>query len=57
MAPYTLNKAAFEHARKLIERRQYVLRSDWGERQPSADEKNRFLATHSGTSTRCGTSG
>jgi hypothetical protein len=47
MASYSLNKAAFEHARELIERRQYVLRSDWGERQPSAKDQNRFLATHS----------
>ena len=47
MATYTMNKAAFDHARKLIENRQYVLSSDWGERQPRADEENRFLATHS----------
>ena len=47
MATYTLNKAAFDHARKLIANRQYVLDSDWGERQPRADEENRFLALHS----------
>jgi hypothetical protein len=47
MASYTLSKAAFDHARELIERRQYVLRSDWGERQPSAADQNRFLASHS----------
>jgi len=47
MASYSLNKPAFDHARKLIANRQYVLDSDWGERQPRADEENRFLATHS----------
>ncbi len=47
MASYSVNERAFEHARELIERRQYVLRSDWGERQPRAREQNRFLAGHS----------
>src|SRR5688500_20231840 len=47
MATYTLNRAAFDHARKLIENRQYVLNSDWGDRQPRADGETRFLATHS----------
>ena len=47
MASYTVNRAAFEHARELIERRRYILRSDWGERQPSAVDQNRFLASHS----------
>jgi hypothetical protein len=47
MASYTLNKRAVERARELIENRQYVLESDWGERQPRADDENRFLALHS----------
>jgi hypothetical protein len=47
MATYSVNHAAVEHARKLIEARRYVLRSDWGERQPSAADQNRFLKTHS----------
>ena len=34
-------------ARKLIKARQYVLRSDWGETQPSADDGNAFLEKHS----------
>ena len=34
-------------ARRLIEARQYVLRSDWGNAQPSADDENAFLASHS----------
>jgi hypothetical protein len=47
MASYSVNRAALEHARELIERRQYVLRSDWGERQPGAADQNRFLKSHS----------
>ncbi len=47
MASYSVNRTAVEHARELIERRRYVLRSDWGERQPSAVDQNRFLKSHS----------
>ena len=47
MASYTLNERAVEHARHLIEARQYVLNSDWGEVQPDAEDENRYLATHS----------
>jgi hypothetical protein len=47
MASYTLNKRAVAHARKLIDARQYVLNSDWGEAQPSAEDENAFLASHS----------
>jgi hypothetical protein len=43
MATYALNEAGVAHARKLIAGRQYVLRSDWGEVQPSAEDENRFL--------------
>ena len=46
MASYTLNQAAVEHARRLIDARQYVLESDWGEAQPRAEDENRFLASH-----------
>ena len=35
------------HARRLIESRQYVLNSDWGESQPTAAEENAFLEAHS----------
>ena len=42
MADYTVNKRAVAHARKLIDARQYVLDSDWGEHQPSADDENRY---------------
>jgi hypothetical protein len=47
MASYTLNRRAVAHARRLIDTRQYVLNSDWGEVQPTADDENRFLRTHS----------
>ena len=47
MASYSVNDAAVARARELIEGRQYVLDSDWGDRQPSADDENRFLDAHS----------
>lgn len=47
MASYSVNKRAVEHARRLIDARQYVLNSDWGEVQPGADEENAFLESHS----------
>jgi hypothetical protein len=47
MATYLVNKRAVARARQLIDARQYVLDSDWGEVQPRADAENRYLATHS----------
>ena len=47
MASYAVNKAAVARARKLIDARQYVLDSDWGEVQPRADDENRYLESHS----------
>jgi hypothetical protein len=47
MASYSLNKRAVASARRLIEARQFVLDSDWGEVQPRADAENGFLETHS----------
>ena len=47
MASYELNTAAVARARDLIDARQYVLDSDWGEVQPTADDENRFLDRHS----------
>ena len=47
MATYSLNEAAVEHARRLIDARQYVLDSDWGEAQPGTNEQNAFLESHS----------
>jgi len=46
MAAYAVNKRAVAHARALIDGRQYVLDSDWGESQPSADDENKFLDSH-----------
>jgi hypothetical protein len=46
MAHYTVNDAAVAHAGRLIERRQYVLNSNWGDVQPDADRQNAFLERH-----------
>jgi len=47
MASYALNRRAVAQARRLIDARQYVLDSDWGEVQPRAEDENAFLETHS----------
>ena len=47
MASYTINPAAVARARELIDSRQYVLDSDWGEVQPGADAQNAYLESHS----------
>jgi hypothetical protein len=47
MASYTVNKQAVARAQQLIDARQYVLDSDWGDVQPKADDENAFLASHS----------
>ena len=47
MATYDLNADAVAHARKLIEAKQYVLDSDWGDVQPSAAAQNAYLDRHS----------
>ena len=47
MASYSVNERAVRHARRLIESRQYVLRSEWGEVQPRAEDENAYLASHS----------
>ncbi len=46
MAKYALNDAAMARARELIDNRQYVLDSDWGEVQPRADAQNAYLESH-----------
>jgi hypothetical protein len=46
MASYEVNPAAVEHARRLIEARQYVLDSDWGDVQPDAAAENHYLERH-----------
>ena len=47
MAKYLLNEAAVAKARALIDARQYVLDSDWGEVQPRAEAQNAYLESHS----------
>jgi hypothetical protein len=47
MAKYVPNDAAVTKAQKLIDARQYVLDSDWGDVQPRADAQNTYLESHS----------
>ena len=47
MASYTVNHHGVAKARRLIERRQYVLDSDWGDVQPRAVDENAYLERHS----------
>jgi hypothetical protein len=47
MASYSVNDRAVARARRLIDARQYVLESDWGDVQPRAAAENEFLASHS----------
>jgi hypothetical protein len=46
MAKYAVDPVAVEQAKRLIESRQYVLDSEWGEVQPNAEAQNAFLANH-----------
>jgi len=47
MASYAVNDRAVEHARRLIDARQYVLDSDWGDVQPRAPQENAYLERRS----------
>jgi hypothetical protein len=47
MASYSVNDRAVVHAQRLIDARQYVLDSDWGDVQPAAADENAFLESHS----------
>ena len=47
MASYSVNDRAVARAERMIDARQYVLDSDWGDVQPSAEDENAFLARHS----------
>ena len=47
MASYAVNERAVARARQLIDARQYVLDSDWGDVQPAAAEQNAYLERHS----------
>ena len=46
MAKYVVNERGLAKARQLIDARRYVLRSDWGEAQPRAEDQNAFLDRH-----------
>ena len=46
VASYAVNQQGVGHARRLIDARQYVLDSDWGDVQPGAAEENAFLERH-----------
>ena len=43
MATYDVNPTGVARCRQLIDARQYVLESDWGEAQPDAAAQNAFL--------------
>ncbi|HEX3922974.1 MAG TPA: hypothetical protein VHY31_11865 [Streptosporangiaceae bacterium] len=47
MASYSVNPDAVAWARQLIDKRQYVLSSDWGQIQPRASDENAYLKSHS----------
>ena len=47
MASYAVNHDAVARARALIDARQYVLDSDWGDVQPTAADENAYLESHS----------
>jgi hypothetical protein len=44
---YTVNLQAVARASQLIDARQYVLKSVWSDVQPSAEDENAFLGSHS----------
>lgn len=46
MATYAVNQKAVAFVRGQIEKRQYVLDSDWGEVQPDAETQNDYLEKH-----------
>jgi hypothetical protein len=47
MASYVVNPDGVAWARQLIDGRQYVLDSDWGQVQPRASDQNDYLEAHS----------
>ena len=47
MASYAVNRAAVARARELIDAKQYVLQSEWGDVQPRAADENAYLESHS----------
>ena len=47
VASYSVNPAGVARARDLIDAKQYVLDSEWGEVQPKAADENAYLENHS----------
>ncbi|MET1059135.1 MAG: hypothetical protein ABWX84_06040 [Nocardioides sp.] len=47
MATYDVNPDAVRRCRELIDAKQYVLDSDWGDVQPNAEAQNAYLEKHS----------
>ncbi len=47
MATYAVNQDAVRFIEGLIEKRRYVLDSEWGESQPDAARENAYLERHS----------
>ena len=47
MASYSVNPEAVARAEQLIDARQYVLESSWGDVQPGGAAQNAFLESHS----------
>jgi hypothetical protein len=47
VASYVVNARAVEKAKRLIEGRQYILDSDWGDVQPKTETENAYLESHS----------
>ena len=47
MASYAVNPRAVDKARRLIQARQYMLRSRWADVQPDAEAENAYLRSHS----------
>ena len=47
MAKYEVNESAVTFVRGLVDSRQYVLDSEWGEVQPGAEAQNGYLESHS----------
>jgi hypothetical protein len=47
VAKYAVNERAVARCKELIDARQYVLESNWGQVQPRAEDENTFLASHS----------
>lgn len=46
MAHYRVNEEAVSRVRRLIDSRQYVLESDWGDARPDAAGQNEYLSRH-----------